>query len=59
MVEVGTLSRDKMFEAVVVEDKSVCGCAASSSECFLFCLQQDTVGKGWLCASLHLFLATV
>lgn len=45
VVEVVTLSGDKMYEATVMEDKSVCRYAASSSECFLFCLQQDTMGK--------------
>lgn len=45
VVEVVTLSGDKMYEATVMEDKSVCRYAASSSECFLFCLQQDAMGK--------------
>lgn len=48
VVEVVTLSGDKMYEATVMEDKSVCRYAASSSECFLFCLQQDTTGEGRL-----------
>lgn len=45
MVEVVTLSRDKMFEPVVMEDKSVCKYAASSSECSYFAYSKIQWGK--------------